>query len=124
MKYTTFNIGLHNNPLNYESMARFMNNAFGTTNESVEIQLRDGEYNSDTEPTAVVRIWHNSEYQDALWAEMMAATLCTLCTQECIPYIHYKDGFAIDEQLVYNLSFQGDKYDFDAAYFIEYSDKD
>lgn len=123
MKYTTFNIGLNNNPLNYESMARFMNNAFGTTNEKVEVQLRNGSYEGDSEPTAVVRVWHKSDYQDALWAETMATTLCELCTQECIPYTYYNCGFAVDEQLVYNPDFKGDKYDFDAAYFIAYSDK-
>jgi hypothetical protein len=121
MKYTTFNIGLNNNPFNYEHLARFINNAFGSTNEKVEIQLRNGTYEGDSEPTAVVRVWHKSEYQDVLWAEMMATTLCVVCTQECIPYTHYNGGFAVDEQLVYHPQFEGEKYTFDGAYFIDYS---
>jgi hypothetical protein len=121
MKYTTFNIGLNNNPFNYEHLAHFIHNAFGHTNERVEVQLRAGTYEGDSEPTAVVRVTHSSEYQDDLWAEMMAATLCTVCTQECIPYRHVVADVAMAQQLVYNPQFKGEKYTFDGAYFIDYS---
>ena len=122
MKYTTFNIGLNNNPFNYESMARFITNAFGAANERVDVQLRNGEYNSDSEPTAVVRELHKSDYQDALWAEAMAYTLCVLCTQECIPYRHNDNG-SVAEKLVYHGKFEGDRYTFDGAYFIDFADE-
>jgi len=121
MKYTTFNIGLNNNPFNYEHLAHFIHNAFGSTNERVEVQLRAGTYEGDSEPTAVVRVTHSSEYQDDLWAEMMATTLCTVCTQECIPYRHVVADVAMAQQLVYNPQFKGEKYTFDGAYFIDYS---
>ena len=122
MKYTTFNIGLNNNPFNYESMARFITNAFGSANERVDVQFRNGEYNSNSEPTAVVRVIHKSEYQDDLWAEMMADTLCVLCTQECIPYRHNDNG-SVAERLVYHGKFEGDRYTFDGAYFIDFADE-
>jgi hypothetical protein len=123
MKYTTFNIGLNNNPFNYEQLARFINKVFGTTNEKVEIQLRNGTYEGDSEPTAVVRVTHLSEYQDDLWAEMMAAILCAVCTQECIPYRHVVADVVMAQQLVYNPQFEGEKYTFDPAYFIDFADE-
>lgn len=125
MKYTTFNIGLNNNPFNYEQLALFIDNAFKRTNESVQIQLRNGEYESNVEPTAVVRIAHSSEYQDDRWAELMARTLCAVCTQECIPYrhrhVHYP-SITMTDSLVYNDNFEGERYQFDEAYFLEYED--
>lgn len=123
MSYTTFNIGLNNNPFNYEQLARFINKAFGMTNEMVEIQLRNGIYEGDSEPTAVVRVTHLSEYQDDLWAEMMATTLCAVCTQACIPYRHVVADVVMAQQLVYHTQFEGEKYTFDGAYFIDYSDE-
>jgi len=121
MKYTTFNIGLNNNPFNYEQLALFIDNAFKRTNESVQIQLRNGEYESNVEPTAVVRIAHSSEYQDAEWADMITSTLCVVCTQECIPYRHSNDEATIAEKLVYHPQFECDKYEFDGAYFIDFA---
>jgi len=122
MKYTTFNIGLNNNPFNYEALAEFITNALGTTNERVEVQLHNGLYIGNDEPTAVVRVIHKSEYQDALWAEMMAERLAITFTQECISYRHNDDG-AIAEQLVYHPEFKGDRYTFDGAYFIDFADE-
>jgi len=125
MKYTTFNIGLNNNPFNYEHLARFINNAFGSTNESVQVQLRNGTYESNAEPTAVVRVAHSSEYQDDRWAELMARTLCALLTQECIPYRHRQVNYpsiTVIDSLVYNDNFEGERYQFDEAYFLEYED--
>ena len=119
---TTFNIGLNNNPFSYETLAQFITNAIGRTNERVEIQLHDGTYVGNDEPTAVIRVIHKSEYQDSQWAEMMAQQLCITCTQECIPYRHSNDC-TMAEKLVYHPQFDGDKYDFDGQYFIEFADK-
>jgi hypothetical protein len=125
MMYTTFNIGLNNNPFNYEQLALFIDNAFKRTNESVQIQLRNGEYQSNAEPTAVVRVTHSFEYQDAEWAELITRTLCMVCTQECIPYRHRQVNYpsiSITDSLVYNDNFEGERYQFDEAYFIEYDE--
>jgi hypothetical protein len=131
MNYTTFNIGLNNNPFNYEQLADFIDNAFNRTNRKVDIQLREGLYHPDEativfEPTAVVRVHHSHEYQDSIWAEMMSQTMCVTFTQECIPYRHIetKEGnVIITEELVYHPHFKGDKYEFDPAFFIDYDEE-
>jgi len=125
MKYTTFNIGLNNNPFSYENVAKIIIGSFSTSNESVEVQLSEGEYKEGAEPTAVVKVVHGS-YQDAIWAQMMSKTLCGICTQECIPYryVEYQgDEIIMVDELVYNENFEGEKYDFDEAYFIGFADK-
>lgn len=131
MKYTTFNIGLNNNPFNYEEVVTILTNAIQRRGTKVQAQLREGLYCPDDEtivfePTAVVRVLHNEEYQDDLWASMMSETFCASFTQECIPYRHIesKEGnVLVTEELVYNRQFTGDKYDFDGKYFIDFADE-
>lgn len=131
MKYTTFNIGLNNNPYSYEKVAEMMNRSFNHCADKVQVQLREGLYhpNDETiifEPTAVVRLKHSLGYQDPEWAELLTKTLCGVFTQECIPYRHIDvkgSEVTITEELVYNDDFKGDKYDFDAEFFIDYSDE-
>jgi hypothetical protein len=129
MMYTTFNIGLNNNPYSYEQVADMVTRSFSRFTNRVQVQLREGLYhpNDETiifEPTAVVRLEHSLGYQDPEWAELITRTLCDVFTQECIPYRHIDvkgSDVTITEELVYNDNFKGDKYDFDPAYFIDYA---
>jgi hypothetical protein len=129
MMYTTFNIGLNNNPYNYEQIADIVTRSFSHCADNVQVQLREGLYhpNDETiifEPTAVVRLKHSMNYQDPEWAEAITKSMCTEFTQECIPYRHIDvkgSDVTITEELVYNDNFKGDKYDFDPAYFIDYA---
>jgi hypothetical protein len=131
MSNTTFNIGLNNNPYSYEKVVEIVNRAFKWSCHKVEAQLREGLYhpNDETiifEPTAVVRISHSMEYQDSIWAELITKALCQVFTQECIPYRHIDvsgSEVTITEELVYNDNFEGDKYTFDPAFFIDFADK-
>lgn len=131
MKNTTFNIGLNNNPFSYEEVVTIITDSLQIRRTKVQAQLREGLYCPDDEtivfePTAVIRVLHEEVYQDDVWAEMMSETFCAVFTQECIPYRHIelKEGnMLITEQLVYHPQFDGDKYDFDGQYFIEFADK-
>lgn len=118
----TINVGLNNNPYTFESVVTLTTRIFKRVNK-IEAQLREGLYHPDEqtivfEPTAVIRL---SVYTERP-IETTMEHLCELFTQECIPYrlIENKQGvLTITEELVYNKSFEGERYAFDAKYFLD-----
>ena len=101
----TINIGLNNNPLNLEQIAKLLNQfmLFGLTDYAEQI----GQYVEAIEPTFVGEL-------EVITANHVEA-LCEIMTQDCIAI--YNHDLEIGE-LVYNPLYEGEKYEFDMKYFL------
>lgn len=119
MNILKINIGLNNNPLNAEQIKHlfYKNSIF----EFILFEERKGEYLNNYEPTLIIE---GETKQTAEQIESYIFILCTLLTQECIP-------FALDlmneqkqiNKLVYNKTFKGLKYEFNKDYFLTINNK-
>jgi hypothetical protein len=122
---TTLNIGLNNNPQSFEQVTELMTKIFNADGEwKVESQLRAGVYSPDEEttiiePTAVIRITDNIGFNSFFWNHI-TELFCQKFTQECIPYQSTEGGRVVAEKLVYADSFKGERYKFDANYFLQF----
>lgn len=120
---TTLNVGLNNNPQSFEQVTEFITKIFKEA--IVESQLREGVYHPDEEttiiePTAVIRITTDDlEFNSFFWNHI-TELFCQKFTQECIPYQSIEQGRVIAEKLVYVDSFTGERYTFDANYFLQF----
>ena len=115
----TLNIGLNNNPLTATEIKERFANSF--PRNIMEFREALGEYEGHDEPTLVVKISQVSS--DFQYWRAFVETLNSLLTQECIPFKLVsidENGFqSTHEELVYNTTFEGEKYTFDPKYFIE-----
>lgn len=103
----TINIGLNNNPLNLEQVAKLLNQfkIFGLE----KYQEKIGEYEGAEEPTFVgVLDYINRNFVEAL---------CEIMTQECIALFDHEKN---EGKLIYSPLFNGEKYTFDPKYFLHY----
>lgn len=112
-----FNIGLGNNPL-----TKFDSDG---TPSSVQLKvfelimqygyaepyykISEGMYNGQKEYTYVGTLWLN----EGLDIDVVTEELCIAMTQECISYTCKEQG-----KLIYNPSFEGERYEFNEQYFI------
>jgi hypothetical protein len=101
----TINIGLNNNPLNLEQVAKLLNQfkLFGLNDYAEKL----GEYVGADEPTFVGEL-------DFITANHVEA-LCEIMTQDCIAIYNHDTEVG---ELVYNPLYEGDKYTFDPKYFL------
>jgi hypothetical protein len=117
--HVTLNIGLNNNPLTATEIKERLSNSF--PKNIMEFREALGEYEGHDEPTLVVKISQISS--DVQYWRAFVETLNSLLTQECIPFKLVsidENGFqSTHEELVYNTTFEGEKYTFDPKYFIE-----
>lgn len=116
MNILKINIGLNNNPLNAEQIKQifYKNNLF----EFISFEVAKGEYINNYEPTLIIE---GETKQTAEQIESYIFLLCTLLTQDCIPFM-FTDILSKDKKqvnkLVYNKNFDGLKYKFDKKYFL------
>ena len=123
MNILKINIGLNNNPLNAEQIKQMFhkNSIF----DFVLFEERKGEYLNNYEPTLIIE---GETKQTAEQIETYIYILCSLLTQECIPFMfthllsEFKHLLSDDNKqvnkLVYNKTFKGLKYEFNKDYFL------
>lgn len=114
MNVLKINIGLNNNPLNAEQIKQmfYKNSIF----EFILFEERKGEYLNNYEPTLLIE---GETKQTPEQIESYIFILCTLLTQECIPFTLdlMNDNKQINK-LVYNKNYNGLKYEFNKDYFL------
>ena len=121
MNVLKINIGLNNNPLNAEQIKQmfYKNSIF----EFILFEEREGEYINNYEPTLIIE---GETKQTAEQIQSYIFILCTLLTQECIPFT-FADLLSDDNKqvnkLVYNKTFNGLKYEFNKDYFLTINNK-
>jgi len=125
MNVLKINIGLNNNPLNAEQIKQifYKNNLF----EFILFDEKEGEYINDRfvycEPTLIIE---GETKQTAEQVETYIFLLCTLLTQDCIPFT-FADLLSKEQKqinkLVYNKNFNGLKQEFDKNYFLTIGNK-
>lgn len=118
MNILKINIGLNNNPLNAEQIKQmfYKNNIF----EFILFDETKGEYNNNYEPTIIIE---GETKQTAEQIETYIFILCTLLTQECIPFtltnlLNYSKDKRQVSKLVYNKNYNGLKQEFNKDYFL------
>ena len=103
MKTVKLNIGLENNPFDFERVKTLFN--------PLSARIEVGEYNGQVERTAVI----NALIDGSIETIFLLIDLLTIAfTQECIAVKIDDVGY-----LVYNPNFDGEKFEFDNQYFIE-----
>lgn len=116
MNVLKINIGLNNNPLNAEQIKQmfYKNKIF----EFILFEVAKGEYTNNYEPTLIIE---GETKQTPEQVESYIFLLCTLLTQECIPFtfadLLSKDNKQVNK-LVYNKTFNGLKEEFNKDYFL------
>ena len=116
MNVLKINIGLNNNPLNAEQIKQmfYKNSIF----EFILFEVAKGEYENNYEPTLIIE---GETKQTPEQVETYIFLLCTLLTQECIPFTFVdllsKDKKQINK-LIYNKNFNGLKHEFNKDYFL------
>lgn len=116
----TLNIGLENNPLtalgndgaplNTQVKIFKLLMSYGWA-DALSTKVVEGLYNGKPEHTYVVDLWIDDEDKiDAIVKE-----LCTILTQECIPYSSSKVS-----KLIYNDSYEGERFEFNPEFFINH----
>ena len=116
MNVLKINIGLNNNPLNAEQIKQmfYKNNLF----EFILFEQRKGEYKNNYEPTLLIE---GETKQTPEQIQSYIFILCTLLTQESIPFtftdLLSKDNNQINK-LVYNKNYKGLKQEFNKDYFL------
>ena len=120
MDVLRINIGLNNNPLNVEQIKQmfYKNSIF----EFILFERRRGEYLTNYEPTLIIE---GETKQTPEQIESYIFILCTLLTQECIPFtftdLLSKENNGVNK-LVYNKNYKGLKYEFNKDYFLTIGD--
>ena len=120
MNVLKINIGLNNNPLSVEQIKQmfYKNSIF----EFILFERRRGEYLTNYEPTLLIE---GETKQKPEQIESYIFLLCTLLTQECIPFaltdLLSKENNQVNK-LVYNKNFNGLKYEFNKDYFLTIGD--
>ena len=120
MNVLKLNIGLNNNPLNAEQIKQifYKNSIF----EFILFERRRGEYLTNYEPTLIIE---GETKQTPEQIQSYVFLLCTLLTQECIPFtftdLLSKDNKQVNK-LVYNKNYKGLKYEFNKDYFLTIGD--
>ena len=101
----TINIGLNNNPLTLEEIAKLINQCkvFGLTKYAEKL----GEYDGADEPTFVGEL-------EVMTSNFVEA-FCEIMTQDCIAFYNHDKEVG---ELVYNPLYEGEKYEFDMKYFL------
>ena len=114
MKEVIFNIGLNDNPFDFEGVKRKLSNMNSYEHNiflNDDFVLRDSVYNGKYEPTLVC----SGKYYGRLSALVnIVECLCKTFGQECIAVKWQGVGY-----LVYNVKYKGEKYTFDNNFFIE-----
>jgi len=116
MNVLKINIGLNNNPLNAEEIKQmfYKNSLF----EFVLFEQRKGEFKNNYEPTLLIE---GETKQTPEQIQTYIFILCTLLTQECIPFtfedLSSKDNKQVSK-LVYNKNYKGLKQEFNKDYFL------
>lgn len=113
MNVFQLNIGLNNNPYNFETITRALAHAF--EGEIVGTREHMGEYLGSPEPTLVAKI---ITALDSESARILVGAMSMKFTQESIAMKFNESG-----TLVYNPEFKGEQYVFDSKYFIEFDAK-
>tara|TARA_R110002074_G_scaffold340728_1_gene511223 strand:- start:104 stop:502 length:399 start_codon:yes stop_codon:yes gene_type:complete len=124
MNVLKINIGLNNNPLNAEQIKQmfYKNSIF----EFILFEEREGEYiysneltnKNSYEPTLIIE---GETKQTPEQIESYIFILCTLLTQDCIPFTFTNDLSNEQthiERLVYNKNYRGLNYGFNKEYFL------
>ena len=120
MNVLKLNIGLNNNPLNAEQIKQifYKNSIF----EFILFERRRGEYLTNYEPTLIIE---GETKQTPEQIQSYVFLLCTLLTQDCIPFT-FEDLLNNDNKqvnkLVYNKNYKGLKYEFNKDYFLTIGD--
>tara|TARA_B110000858_G_scaffold193311_1_gene245570 strand:- start:153 stop:527 length:375 start_codon:yes stop_codon:yes gene_type:complete len=120
MNVLKINIGLNNNPLNAEQIKQmfYKNSIF----EFILFEERKGEYLNNYEPTLIIEGETNQTPEQI---ESYIFLLCTLLTQECIPFT-FVDLLSEENnqvnKLVYNKNYDDLKYEFNKDYFLTIGD--
>jgi hypothetical protein len=116
MNVLNINIGLNNNPLNAEQIKQmfYKNNLF----KFILFEVAKGEYTNNYEDTLIIE---GETKQTPEQIESYIFILCTLLTQECIPFtfeeLLSKEQRQINK-LVYNKNYNGLKQEFNKDYFL------
>jgi hypothetical protein len=107
MKQVIFNIGLNNNTMGSDKVVTtLIQEGFALS----KWKIADGEYVNNTEPTVVA---YGQTMMDNDQIVSVLERLCILMTQECIAVMIDGVGY-----LVYDPSFEGERYEFDKQYFL------
>jgi hypothetical protein len=101
------NIGLNNNPYDYDAVVSMI------TGSDAKFSIE--QYQGNEEPTAVMRFYTSMTKHDV---EMYVRMLADMMTQECIAILMDDT----DGMLVYNPSYEGEKYEFSIDFFRRYDD--
>ena len=120
MDVLKINIGLNNNPLGVEQIKQmfYKNSIF----EFILFERRRGEYLTNYEPTLIIE---GETKQTPEQIESYIFLLCTLLSQECIPFT-FQDLLSKENnqvnKLVYNKNYNGLKHEFNKDYFLTIGD--
>ena len=110
MKYFEMNVGLENNPLSGESIAKILNILFPY---QVVSRIDDGKYRDNPERTLVCKIGHNYSLSELV---QTVESWCMLFAQESIAI----SGESFD-LLVWSPEYKGDTFKFNEEYFIRWN---
>jgi len=112
MNKIEINIGLNNNPYKAEQIINLLNGYFYGNNlqSDIKTDIQVGEWDGADEPTLVVEVFSNNRQ---LVISELVGDLIDACTQEAIPFRFNGVG-----ELVFNESYEGERYPFDEAYFL------
>lgn len=118
----TLNIGLNNNPFTAQEIADNFNEfpVYSSLGAIIETFETLGQYVENPEPTLVVKI--STDLMSWVWWKSEVEELTIMYTQECIPVrVESTDssGFKkINQDLIFNPDYTGERYEFDEKYFI------
>lgn len=110
MRTLTINVGLNNNPMSASEVVDYFA-SFNSELRLMAYQIKDSEYNGEVEPTFVAMFENKTKYDSTIFDELEFA--CEKMTQECIAL-----SMDTGDMLVYNPSFNGDRFKFDSKYFL------
>ena len=108
MNKIEINIGLNNNPSTVEEIIRDLNSSF--EGSEVKTQVQTGEWDGGDEPTLVVELFSDI---NKLELREFVEFYTIFLTQEAIPFRFNGVG-----ELVFNESYEGERYPFDEKYFL------
>lgn len=110
MNVFQLNIGLNNNPYDFETITNALRHAF--EGEVVATREHIGEWEGKPEPTLVAKI---VTAMDSESAEILTQAMALKFTQDCIGMKFNDEGV-----LVYSPDYRGvERYSFNAEYFVE-----
>lgn len=112
------NIGLGNNPFNYEQasdLATKILSAHGCYN--IQSRKDDGVYIQQEEDNVVMKFNYEGEYE---WMYNKLSALSLLMNQECIAWYIPNFPFGNEGVLVYSNTYQGQKNTFNIKFFKQF----